>query len=155
MLDLLAISDIYPDDIRKNSFRKTVIIYTAAIIEALLLYCLKEVLIKDSVETDDWKYTNTKIIHKPTEDPGSEIVWCVRRKEKKSLAKLSFHIMNRICLHEDIIENTLFQNIDKVREMRNRLHIGGRKSVESNYTKKDLDFVFSVARQVKEIARSK
>ena len=137
-----------------SSFRKTIIIYTATIIEALLLWKLKERIKKNDIELKEyWKYRDIKKIHTLKENPLEEIVWCKRKLEieNKKLSKLNLVEINRICKKYRIITENDFKNVEKVRDLRNRLHIGGLKKLEKGYTRNDLEFVFSVAKRIKEL----
>ena len=137
-----------------SSFRKTIIVYTATIIEALLLWKLKEKVKGNDVELkEDWRYKDVRKIHTLEKDPLEEIIWCKRIKEteKKKISKLNLVETNRLCKKYKIITENDFKNIEKVRELRNKLHISGLKRLEKGYTKKDLEFVFGVAKRVKEL----
>ena len=137
-----------------SSFRKTIIVYTATIIEALLLWKLKEKVKGNVIELkEDWRYKDIKKIHTLEKNPLEEIIWCKRIKEieKKKISKLNLIETNRLCKKYKIITENDFKNVEKVRDLRNRLHIGGLKKLEKSYTKNDLEFVFGVAKRTKEL----
>ena len=155
IIELISVSESnkYEDAII-SSFRKTIIIYTATIIEALLLWKLKEKVKENIIELkEDWKYKDVRKIHTLEKNPLEEIVWCKRIKEaeKKKLSKLNLVETNRLCKKYKIITENDFKNVEKVRALRNRLHIGGLKKLEKGYTKNDLEFVFGVAKRTKEL----
>ena len=147
IVELVAIADEY-DKILSSSFRKTIIIYTASVIEALLLWRLKKKIKSTKVElSDKWKYYNIKILHQI--DTSEEIIGGNRKKEKKDINKLDFVRVIDLCVKHGIITEQFSEKAHKVRELRNRLHIGGLAEIEKEYTKKDLNFVFGVAKKVK------
>lgn len=147
IVELVAIADEY-DKTLSSSFRKTIIIYTASIIEALLLWKLKKKIKSTKVElSDEWKYYNIKILHRI--DALEEIIGGSRKKEKRDISKLDFVRVIDLCVKHGIITEQFSKKVHKVRELRNRLHIGGLAEIEKEYTKKDLNFVFVVAKKVK------
>ena len=147
IVELVAIVDKY-DKILSSSFRKTIIIYTASIIEALLLWKLKKKIKSRKVElSEEWRYYNIKILHRL--DASEEIIGGNRKKEKKDINKLDFIRVIDLCVKHGIITKQFSRKVHQVRELRNRLHIGGLAKVDKEYTKKDLNFVFGVAKKVK------
>ena len=155
IVELISISESNGyENVIISSFRKTIIIYTATIIEALLLWKLKEKEKGNVIELkEDWKYKDIKKIHTLEKNPLEEIIWCKRAKEieRKKISKLNLIETNRFCKKYKIITENDFKNIEKVRDLRNRLHIGGLKEIEKGYTKNDLEFVFRVAKRTKEL----
>ena len=49
-----------------------------------------------------------------------------------------------------IIEKSLYGKVDKVRSLRNDQHFGTHSTIK-DYSKADLEFVFSVAKEVKNL----
>ena len=147
IVELTAIVDRY-DKVLSSSFRKTIIIYTASIIEALLLWKLKKRLKAKKVElSDEWKYYNIKILHKI--NTSEEIICGRRKKEKRRVGKLDLVRIIDLCVQYKIITKQFSIKVHEVRQLRNRLHIGGLAKIEKEYTKEDLNFVFEVAKKVK------
>ena len=151
MLITLSESKEY-DAIIKSSFRKSVVIYTSSIIEAMILYLLKQ-KIKDKkvVPSDEWKYFNIVSIYKISDNPLTEAISGIRKNEVKNINKMDFFRMNDLCLKHKIIGEKLFDDLTKARKLRNRLHIGGLEEVERNFHSKDLEFIFKVAEKVKRL----
>ncbi len=153
-INLIALrEDLKLKGVARSSFTKTAIIYIASIIEALLLWKLKKKLGgKTEVELKKkWVYKNPKVVYIIEENPLKEIVCCIRQREVKKLNKLDFYQINRLCLNYEIISKPLFNKVDKVRNLRNRLHIGSLKTIERGYTKKELAFSTSVLEEVLQI----
>lgn len=147
IVELVAIADEY-DKTLSSSFRKTIIIYTASIIEGLLLWRLKKKIKSTKVElSDEWKYYDIKILHQV--GASEEIIGGRRKKEKKDINKLDFVRVIDLCVKHGIITKRFSKKVHKVRELRNRLHIGGLAEIEKEYRKKDLNFVFGIAKKVK------
>lgn len=138
-----------------SSFRKTIIIHIAAIIEAVLLWKLKKVFTSKKIQLDtEWKYPDVKTLYKISE--SEEIIAGKRTSEKRRIDKLDFLQITRLCLKNQIIKSKrLVKNIDKVRIYRNKQHLGGLSVIEQKYSKSTLEFCFNVAGQViKEVSKS-
>ncbi len=134
-----------------SSFRKTIIIHIASVIEALLLWKFKFVCNTNKVELpDDWKYFEIRTIYKINE--SREAVAGLRKREQKDIKKLDFLRITDLCQKHKIIKSKkLKRDIDAVRKLRNRMHIGGLSEIEKEYKKSDLEFCFDVTRRVKKL----
>lgn len=76
--ELVAIADSY-DRILSSSFRKTVIISTASIIEALLQWKLKKKIKAEKIElSKEWKCYDVRVLHKI--NTSEEVVGAKRRR---------------------------------------------------------------------------
>jgi hypothetical protein len=137
-------------NITKSSFRKTIIIYIASIVEAILLFLLKEKNCNNKIEIkkDNWIYENVKKIYKL--DDEQDVIGAIRRKniETKSCDKLNFDEINKACLRQKIISKNVFGKADKIRKMRNGLHIGGLQEIQKDYSNADLDIAFDAMNEV-------
>ncbi len=154
IIDLTALSESNEYKNRRlfvSSLRKTIIILTASTIEALLLWKLKEIHKINSIElVDEWKYLNIKTIY--TISLSEEVITGIRKKEKKDMEKLDFiRIIDLSVKHKIIRSSKLKLNVNAVRKLRNRLHIGGLAEIEKEYKPEDLEFCFKIAKKVREI----
>lgn len=138
----------------KSAFRKTIIIHTAAIVEALLFHVLDKKLSKSDVAEcfSAWKLQNKKelyavsVEHKIVAGDYKKVRGD-GRKEKLNLGQ----IIN-ILKDKKILSKDLHKKIEKLKDLRNEQHIGAQTKVKE-YTKKDMETAFDVARRVKEFAR--
>lgn len=140
-------SGVYSDT-ATGAFRKTCIIYTASIIEALLFHIIDTQLSDEDLTEYTWKLTNKKVLFKVND--SYEIVAGDYKKEGKVLdkEKLNLGSNSKILRDKKILTKSLFDKIDEVRILRNGQHIGPNKDIKQ-YTKKDLEKAFSVASDVK------
>jgi hypothetical protein len=143
------------NDIAKSSFRKTTIISTGSIVEALLFSILDEEFsdqdiqqhyatweLKKKIKLYEVPEGNIKII------AGEYILTPSKvKKEKLNLGQISTFLKEN-----NILENKLYEKIDKLRELRNDQHLGTQQKVKL-YTKEDLDNCFAVARDVKNFTK--
>lgn len=134
-----------------NGIRKTIIIYVASIVEAMLLWKIKQKSSTNEIEIDDeWEYKSPKLIHRLTEPDGTEIIWCQRKKVKKSISRLDFLHIIRLCeSHRILSGEKLIEDVHKIRELRNTLHIGNLNDIDREYKPEDLESCFSVLERVK------
>lgn len=156
IVDLLALSesDQYKGEEKKllvGSLRKTIIIHTASIIEALLLWKLKQFCKTEKIEMDeDWRYPDIRILYKISD--SEEVFAGTRKKQKQDIDRLDFIKITLLCKAYKIVNSDeLKSEIDRVRELRNKLHLGGLAEIEKKYSRKDLEFCFNVAKRVKEL----
>ncbi len=151
VLELLFMSEDkkYQDrDELLSGLRKTVLIHTAAIVEALLLWKLKKVINDgDVVLEDEWKYKDPRQIH--VFEDGIEIVWAHRERVTKRIDRLDFLHISRECQKHSLLRGEkLISDVNKLRAIRNRLHVGNLGDLEDNYDAKDAEFGFSVLARV-------
>lgn len=133
-----------------SSFRQTAIIYTAAIIEALLLDLLKKKFAETELATEKWELKNKNTLHKVS--PEHEIVAGDHKlvKVEARFDRMNLGQINSLLKEKNVIKDELYRKIDKVRNLRNDQHFGTRAAIKK-YSKKDLEFVFSVAGEVKKL----
>ena len=121
--------------------RKTVVIYTASVAEALLLWKIeKEIGSGEVTLLDEWRQYEIKILHR---DKNFELISAKRSNEKKDINKLDFNRMITVCKQKKLLREPLLKDLDKVRKMRNKLHIGGVEEITKKYTQEDVEFVLN------------
>lgn len=137
-----------------NAFRKTCIIYTASIIEALLFHILDTELSDEDLTDYTWKLKNKKILH--SIDDSTEVVAGDYVREGKLLDKLKLNLgqICKILKDKGVIKKPLYDKIDEVRLLRNGQHIGP-DTVIREYTKVDLQKAFDVASAVKKFTKNR
>ncbi len=138
-----------------SGLRKTIIIHTAAIVEALLLWKLKFFYKYTKVEMpNEWKYFDIKSIHSISS--SEEVIAGKRKKESKEFDKLDFNRIIDLCKENKIIvSERLESDLDKLRVFRNKLHIGGLREIEKEYNVTDLEFCFSVQERIIKLVSKK
>lgn len=100
---------------------------------------------------NEWRYPDIRVIY-PI-NASEEVIAGIRRKEQKDIDRLDFMRITDLCHKHKIIKSKRFrEGIDKVRELRNRMHIGGLSELEKEYSKNDLEFCFKIAKNVKDLA---
>ena len=127
----------------QSCLRKTIIIYIASIIEALLVWKLKKKIKTEEISpNEEARYLKPqKII-----EAGNLDLFIVKReKEVKKLTELDFNRMIDVCASRNVIQDeVLIKKLHKVRKMRNELHIGGVRMIRKRYTADNLNYVFTV-----------
>lgn len=137
----------------KSSFRKTIIIYTASIIEALLFNHVQKKCSESDFISEKWEIEGYKILHEI--DEKNKIIGghYVLKPTILQSDKMNLGIINKLLHDKRLIDDDLYNEVDKVRVLRNDQHFGTHQVIKE-YTKGDLEFVFSVAKDVKELAKS-
>lgn len=142
------------NDPAKSAFRKTIIIHTGSIVEALLFYALDTKFNNNDI-TDFysiWELKNKKVLHKV--DDSHEVVAGDYKKilGKNSKEKMNLAQIMDFLKENKILNNGLFNKVDQLRLLRNEQHIGTHMSVKS-YSTADLEKAFSIAGEVKDFVK--
>lgn len=141
----------------QNNFSRAIILYTSAIIEALMHYVIEKKI--PSLESDEieWCFEGNPHVCHTYKDKGREIqiIAGKRFKKKKKITKnTQFKQINCIALDRKIISKNLHDEIDEIRELRNRIHLSSLKDIEKKYTRETLNRAFETARKVVELAEA-
>jgi len=152
-LDILSRDTTVYNKTQRSSFRKTIIIYTASIIEALLLYKIKLVCDTKKITSKTWKLKNKKVAYNVSDKHKIIFGDYILHLEEIKINKLNLGQINDLAKEYKIISKELYKEIDKVRKLRNRQHIGTHLMIEKDYNKRDLEFIFSVASKIKDLCK--
>lgn len=148
---LLSIEAEYelPGAVTYSTF-KTIILFTASIIESLIHHKLSELVAEKKIKEDqimskEKKYPCIKELHKIS---TNERICGVREiiNSKKLSDDTDFCELNRAAKRCELFTEDIFRKAEKIRTMRNRIHPYGLKEVDDKYKKQDIDDVFSMAR---------
>ena len=143
------------------SIYKTIILYTASIVECGLLYCLKEYkkngLIKDSdIMRSEWKY-DVKSIYKMPDSIKKEEIIAGRRHEKffNLTDNIQFKAISIASLKCEILNGILFKRVNDLRDNRNKIHLTGLREHNDYFSKKDINKAFTTSSRVLERVEEK
>ena len=144
--DLLFVSNNFPES-NKNYFYKTCILYTASLIESHIHYCVLENWFEE-YQSKIFTYKNIKELH--ICDDGFKIMSWKREKEKISINwNIDFNILNTFAYKTAKIYNEdMFKSIDKIRKLRNQIHLMKLEDLDRKYSKKQLDDIFEISRDL-------
>ena len=134
------------------SIFKNTILNTAAIVEGSLHYLLDTLIKRDEINSENIfpkvdVYSNKKVLYR-TED-GIQICGIyIEKKPSKLKSGTSFSDINRACKRAKIFDNELFEEIEELREKRNKIHLAGLKKADDFYEQKDIQQAFITASRV-------
>lgn len=127
---------------------KTVIIYTASIIESLVHFKLRQLINEGRAEEskmmgNEKKYSNWNKLY---EISRLEKVFGVVEtlKPKKLNSNTSFRDLNKVSKKVGLFDENLFEKSEEIRELRNRIHLYSLKDVDDQYSKNDIADIFSM-----------
>jgi len=157
IVDFTSIMDGYNEESIQINFRRAVILYTAAIIEALLHYIVEKKVTPLEFEDEEWRFDgDVHVSHRYEDENGRKMqVVCGKRFKKKiSITRSTqFKTILEVANANLLVGDTLSKEIDKIRKLRNRIHLVSLDSIEKKYTKSTLNNVFEVARKVVKLAQ--
>jgi len=150
---LVSLEENYelPGAVTYSTF-KTIIIFTASIIEALINYKLHELIETKKVDKSkilgsENKYSIVKTFQQLSDN--EEICGIMKTKKLKKLSdRVDFQELNRIAKRSTLFTNKVFEQSEKIREFRNRIHPYTLKEVDDKYTKSDINGIFFMASSI-------
>ena len=136
------------DETAKSVLRKTIVIYTGSIVEALLYYLLDTQLKESDLQNNTWEVVNERVLYSVSD--FHKIIAGEKKQKIEHIKKEKLNLgqINTVLKDKQIISRALFQKIDSLREMRNAQHIGAHTEVKI-FTNRELEYAFSVASDVK------
>ena len=133
---------------------KTIIIYTASIIESLINYKLQELIRAKKVKESDlmdklvtyqcFKKTDYKLSDHETITAGIKKI----TKAKKLSDETILRDLNIAAKRAGLFDYKLFFEAEKIRKKRNNIHLTGLSDVDDRYTQKDVNDLFRSARKI-------
>ena len=142
-ISVLMIITELQENVRIGGFlRKNIIIYTASIVEALLLWKIDMESKSEKITLlDVWNYYDIIPIYMCE---NFDIISGKRNRKKRDISKLDFNRMIQVCKEQKILGENLIKRLDRVRRIRNKLHISGTETIRKSYSQSDINFVFEV-----------
>lgn len=150
---LVSLEEEYelPGAVTYSAF-KTIILFTASIVESLINYKLHDLIGLGEIEEEkimgkEEKYPICKEIFKISE---TEKVCGVKKvmKPKKLSDNTDFIELNRAAKKSGLFTEAIFKKAEKIRETRNRIHPYGLKEVDDKYSKDEINNIFSMANSI-------
>lgn len=133
----------------RSGYYKSAIILAAAIVEALAYKILEQNNSKE-MPLENWQCVRSNLLPQQYKsERGERLSVCERMQPKFKLNKQTdFKKVNEICLALKIFSKKLFNKIEKVRKLRNKIHIQGLDNLDRSYTKSELEFISSVMNEL-------
>ncbi|NCO24987.1 hypothetical protein GW901_00470 [Candidatus Parcubacteria bacterium] len=132
----------------RSGYYKAAIMLAASVVEALAFKILSESNLK--MPLGDWQCKNSSFLPEFCQSKnGYKLSVCERIQPVFKLERnTDFKKVNEICLELKIFSKRFFKKIEKVRILRNKIHIQGLGNIDRSYTKKELEFVSSVMNEL-------
>ncbi|MEK9166901.1 MAG: hypothetical protein AAB836_01215 [Patescibacteria group bacterium] len=133
---------------------KTIIIYTASIVESLINYKLHELIKSGKINPreimgKEEKFPICKQIYRLSET--EEICGVKKVTELKKLNDATNFIeLNRIAKRCGLFTKDLFTKAEEIRYARNRIHVFSLQEIDDKYTKADINDIFLAAGEITE-----
>ena len=138
---LWLLTERIPEANREESYR-TIILYTASIIEALLLYYLS----KKNLFLEEEKFTHTAPLGSNFQNNLGEVVVAIRKMEKRPIPDFS----KAIDFLEKVLGKSLSKSLHKIRETKNTFHLlKSRKTIKENDVEQANDILLKLVKKIK------
>ena len=135
----------FADNGIQGCLRKTIVVYIASVIEALLLWKIKREVGTGKVAlSDEWRHRVLSSVLVTESDEEYHISFTKQTKERKDVNKLDFNRMIALCRSEKLLQEKVLSDLDAVRKMRNRVHIGGLTTVTKTFPQKNIEFALEM-----------
>lgn len=152
--NIISIADQFSVQ-EKNYFYKTCILYTASIIESHIHFCLQKMGYTEIENKRIRDYKNVNVIYKDS-NWDTEIISCNRKRPKSKLeGYIDFALLNTFSKQEWLYNENLYWKIEKVRKLRNQIHLMKLENINRTYSTPELNEVFGTARELFKIIESK
>lgn len=137
---LWLLSEKIPEKNREESYR-TIILYTASIIEALLLYYFSE----KKLSFEEEKFTHVARLGSQFQNNLGEVVVAIRKSEERKDPDF-FNCINYL---EKTLGKNLSKSIHKIRDTRNTFHLlKTRKKIKENDIKYANEILLKLVKKI-------
>ena len=137
-IELIAVQISHAQKVKgraRSGYYKMATILGATITEGLVHAILKKKLGADAIISTGKKITYECQPLPKKFSTGDELVIGRRKDEKIELKKNpDFSILNNTCLREGFFTERVFNKVEKVRKMRNKIHLQGLSHIDRSYT---------------------
>lgn len=132
----------------RSGYYKVAIMLAASIVEALAYKILDGNGATGILE--DWKCTKHNFLPKDYDNNANErLSICRRVRPEFKLDKTTdFKKVNDVCHKIGIFSDKTFRRVEKIRTLRNKIHLQGLSTLDRSYTKKELESVSSVINEL-------
>lgn len=143
--NILAISDKYTNK-EKQYFYKTAIVYISSIVESQIHFCMIKRKYTTITNNKSREYKNINIMYEDKGN-GTKIMSWDRERPIIDLEKwnVDFATLNDFAFTTKLYGKRLFKRIDKMRKLRNKIHLMRLDDIDRKYTKAMLEYNFDTA----------
>ena len=125
-----------------DGLNKTILLYTASIVEAVIHDFIKTQFCKKTFYEKNWTYFDINMLYKikGDEKDNQEIIAGKRRKKKLKIKRnIDFKTLNEICYRQKVLTEKQFKKVEGLRKERNKIHLAGLSGQNIPCTKKEID----------------
>jgi len=148
-LNLLAHEYDLPGGVRYSLY-KTIIVFTASIVEGMLVYKLRNLVDEKAIKIENLfegsvRYEEIKNLWQISDCEyviGAKKIFCQPAFPNAPKFQDFIRVAKRIKLFDD----ALFKKADRLKILRNRIHLDGLEDVDDKYEEKDIEEAFESAK---------
>lgn len=133
----------------RSGYYKVAIMLAASVVEALA-YKILDRNVGNIKLLEDWKCTKHNFLPKEYDNNQNDrLSICRRVRPEFKLDKTTdFKKVNEVCRKAGIFSDKTFKRVEKIRVLRNKIHLQGLNTLDRSYTKKELEFVASIMNEL-------
>ncbi|MEM9336633.1 MAG: hypothetical protein AAGA35_02155 [Patescibacteria group bacterium] len=151
---LIAVSD--QENTEKSTvgstIHKSMIIHTASIIEGCLHYCLQTYIeTNQTTEADALGFDKKLMHHKDVYETETDGMLCTAfqvREPRTYSNELQLLNLIRACEKAGILDKETYKSAEKIRKLRNKVHLAGLGEIDAKYTKANTQDIFKDAADI-------
>ena len=142
-IQLIAIQVSHAEKVQgraRSGYYKLAVLLIASIVEAVVHALLVRKLGTDGViETEDYETYECLSLPEGFSLKG-EVAICKKRKKIFQLKKNpDFAVLNNACVRERLLSLKLFNEVESIRKVRNKIHMQGLDHIDRSYTKSSVE----------------
>ncbi len=138
---------------------KTIIVNTASVVESVLHYGINEKIQNGEINESEVMpvketYSQKKMLYDIPESHQQVIGGIIELKTEELKDNTNFITINRACRKAGILDENLFNEVEYLRELRNKIHLVALKDRDDYYNKDHINQVFNTATKVLDAVES-
>ena len=132
----------------RSRYYKASFLFISSAIEALVFIIVKNYCVNNTVDYgDEYVYNSLQSLTKlfPEETDVSIGIYKKERKKFEWKDRVDFYITNDIGLQNKVFDKRMYNKLERVRMRRNQIHLQALQEKDHQYTKRHVEYAFSVA----------
>jgi len=150
---LVSLDEEYDLGIITYSIFKDIVVHTAHVVESLVNYKLKKLIANGAIQEDglagyDERFQEKKEIHKCDQEGITYVAGKLIKTPIQIKDDTTFLFLTGAGKKCGLLTKELYDDCEKIRGMRNKIHLSGLKKVDDQYSKTDISNLFKMTEKI-------